>query len=204
MVRNFGEESKDDLFLCGNNYLSLLFCSGCIIFWEMGNRLKEDEKIERTIRSLLKHPQNKRCINCNSLVWHLLYMFSYLFGVCPSLLYGPYTSEIKSINNGSSSAALYQGKQQNPQFVIFCKCMVNYVLDFLLHSRRTVLRKIYEKILKKYICFFVKNLIIFWWKAQFRTFSLTSKCSTLFLTCILCAGTTICLHNLLDICVYKL
>lgn len=91
-------------------------------------------------------------------------MFSYLFGVCPSLLYGPYTSEIKSINNGSSSAALYQGKQQNPQFVIFCKltfelskCMVNYVLDFLLHSRRTVLRKIYEKILKKYICFFCEK-----------------------------------------------
>ncbi|KAL6216912.1 hypothetical protein ACLB2K_010130 [Fragaria x ananassa] len=33
----------------------------------MGNRIREEEKIERIIRSLLKLPENKRCINCNSL-----------------------------------------------------------------------------------------------------------------------------------------
>uniref|UniRef100_A0A7N0TBF8 Arf-GAP domain-containing protein n=1 Tax=Kalanchoe fedtschenkoi TaxID=63787 RepID=A0A7N0TBF8_KALFE len=33
----------------------------------MASRLKEDERNERTIRSLLKLPANKRCINCNSL-----------------------------------------------------------------------------------------------------------------------------------------
>uniref|UniRef100_A0A5B7AP74 Putative ADP-ribosylation factor GTPase-activating protein AGD14 isoform X1 n=1 Tax=Davidia involucrata TaxID=16924 RepID=A0A5B7AP74_DAVIN len=33
----------------------------------MANRLKEDEKNERIIRSLLKLPENRRCINCNSL-----------------------------------------------------------------------------------------------------------------------------------------
>ena len=33
----------------------------------MSNRLKEDEIIERNIRSLLKLPENRRCINCNSL-----------------------------------------------------------------------------------------------------------------------------------------
>ncbi|OMO80489.1 Arf GTPase activating protein [Corchorus olitorius] len=35
----------------------------------MGNKkiITEDEKIERTIRALLKHPENKRCINCNHL-----------------------------------------------------------------------------------------------------------------------------------------
>lgn len=34
----------------------------------MANRVKEDEKNEKIIRSLLKLPENKRCINCNSLV----------------------------------------------------------------------------------------------------------------------------------------
>ncbi|KAA8535004.1 hypothetical protein F0562_030007 [Nyssa sinensis] len=33
----------------------------------MANRVKEDEKNERIIRSLLKLPENRRCINCNSL-----------------------------------------------------------------------------------------------------------------------------------------
>ncbi|KAI9107111.1 hypothetical protein K1719_022639 [Acacia pycnantha] len=33
----------------------------------MGSRMKEDEKIEREIRSLAKLPENRRCINCNSL-----------------------------------------------------------------------------------------------------------------------------------------
>lgn len=33
----------------------------------MANRIKEDEKNERIIRGLLKLPENKRCINCNSL-----------------------------------------------------------------------------------------------------------------------------------------
>lgn len=33
----------------------------------MANR-KEDEKNERIIRNLLKLPDNRRCINCNSLV----------------------------------------------------------------------------------------------------------------------------------------
>lgn len=34
----------------------------------MANRMKEDEKNERIIRGLLKLPENRRCINCNSLV----------------------------------------------------------------------------------------------------------------------------------------
>jgi len=37
----------------------------------MANRLKEDEKNERIIRGLLKHTENRRCINCNSLVLFL-------------------------------------------------------------------------------------------------------------------------------------
>ncbi|KAF7848912.1 hypothetical protein BT93_L1448 [Corymbia citriodora subsp. variegata] len=33
----------------------------------MAPKVKEDEKLERTIRGLLKLPENRRCINCNSL-----------------------------------------------------------------------------------------------------------------------------------------
>lgn len=40
----------------------------------MAGRVKEDEKNERIIRGLLKQPENRRCINCNSLV-----CFSLLF-----------------------------------------------------------------------------------------------------------------------------
>ncbi|KAI3495879.1 hypothetical protein L1887_38226 [Cichorium endivia] len=38
-----------------------------VLIGEMGSRLKEDERNERTIRNLLKLPENRRCINCNSL-----------------------------------------------------------------------------------------------------------------------------------------
>ncbi|KAF3534682.1 hypothetical protein DY000_02036777 [Brassica cretica] len=34
----------------------------------MGSKMKEDERTEKAIRSLLKLSENRRCINCNSLV----------------------------------------------------------------------------------------------------------------------------------------
>lgn len=40
----------------------------------MANR-KEDEKNERIIRNLLKLPDNRRCINCNSLVCSFIRIF---------------------------------------------------------------------------------------------------------------------------------
>lgn len=39
-----------------------------VLFPTMGSRNKEDERTEKAIRSLLKLPENRRCINCNSLV----------------------------------------------------------------------------------------------------------------------------------------
>ncbi|KAJ0953875.1 hypothetical protein HanRHA438_Chr00c42g0857131 [Helianthus annuus] len=54
----------------------------------MGSRLKEDERNERAIRNLLKLPENRRCINCNSLVLishvhaffvsHIVFILNYL------------------------------------------------------------------------------------------------------------------------------
>lgn len=46
----------------------------------MANRVKEDEKNERIIRGLLKLPENRRCINCNSLVCHALLSWSSTIG----------------------------------------------------------------------------------------------------------------------------
>lgn len=46
----------------------------------MASRLKEDEKNERIIRGLLKLPENRRCINCNSLVCFINLMFVHFFG----------------------------------------------------------------------------------------------------------------------------
>lgn len=44
----------------------------------MANRVKEDEKNERIIRGLLKLPENRRCINCNSLVRYFSLLFHQL------------------------------------------------------------------------------------------------------------------------------
>jgi hypothetical protein len=41
---------------------------------EMANRVKEDEKNERIIRGLLKLAENRRCMNCNSLVCYLFFL----------------------------------------------------------------------------------------------------------------------------------
>ena len=41
----------------------------------MANRVKEDEKNERIIRGLLKLRENRRCINCNSLVRFFCFCF---------------------------------------------------------------------------------------------------------------------------------
>lgn len=45
---------------------------------KMTSRMKEDEKNEATVRRLLKLPENKRCINCNSLVCFLRTFYYWL------------------------------------------------------------------------------------------------------------------------------
>lgn len=59
-----------DFMLFWENFDCAIYSIG---FWYieevwMANRLKEDEKNERIIRGLLKLQENRRCINCNSLV----------------------------------------------------------------------------------------------------------------------------------------
>lgn len=67
---------------------------------------KEDEKNERIIRNLLKLPENRRCINCNSLVCCLFFPFQFFllrFYIYILLLYYSYVIGKFSVIYGCDS-----------------------------------------------------------------------------------------------------
>ncbi|KAL3839861.1 hypothetical protein ACJIZ3_024452 [Penstemon smallii] len=65
----------------------------------MANRLKEDEKNERIIRNLLKIPENRRCINCNSLgPQYVCTNFSTFVCTNCSGIHREFTHRVKSIS----------------------------------------------------------------------------------------------------------
>ncbi|KAL0315610.1 UNVERIFIED_CONTAM: putative ADP-ribosylation factor GTPase-activating protein AGD14 [Sesamum radiatum] len=65
----------------------------------MANRLKEDEKNERIIRNLLKLPQNRRCINCNSLgPQYVCTNFSTFVCTTCSGIHREFTHRVKSVS----------------------------------------------------------------------------------------------------------
>lgn len=55
---------KRSLLLCCDNRLQFFLQH----LGKMNSRVREDEKHEMIIRKLLKNTENKRCINCGSLV----------------------------------------------------------------------------------------------------------------------------------------
>ncbi|XVE63579.1 hypothetical protein DITRI_Ditri07aG0031200 [Diplodiscus trichospermus] len=63
------------------------------------NKIKEDEKIERTIRALLKLPENKRCINCNILGPQYV-CTTFLTFVCTTCsgMHREFTHRVKSVS----------------------------------------------------------------------------------------------------------
>ncbi|XVF47941.1 hypothetical protein PTKIN_Ptkin03bG0150000 [Pterospermum kingtungense] len=66
----------------------------------MGNKkIKEDDKIERTIRALLKLPENKRCINCN-LLGPQYVCTTFLTFVCTTCsgIHREFTHRVKSVS----------------------------------------------------------------------------------------------------------
>ncbi|KAL0345305.1 UNVERIFIED_CONTAM: putative ADP-ribosylation factor GTPase-activating protein AGD14 [Sesamum radiatum] len=66
---------------------------------EMANRLKEDEKNERIIRNLLKLPENRRCINCNSLgPQYVCTNFSTFVCTTCSGIHREFTHRVKSVS----------------------------------------------------------------------------------------------------------
>ncbi|KAM7509484.1 hypothetical protein LguiA_019937 [Lonicera macranthoides] len=65
----------------------------------MANRVKEDEKNERIIRSLLKLPENRRCINCNSLgPQYVCTNFSTFVCTTCSGIHREFTHRVKSVS----------------------------------------------------------------------------------------------------------
>ncbi|PIA65178.1 hypothetical protein AQUCO_00100576v1 [Aquilegia coerulea] len=65
----------------------------------MANRLKEDERNEKIIRGLLKLPENRRCINCNSLGPQYVCTNFWTF-VCTTCsgIHREYTHRVKSVS----------------------------------------------------------------------------------------------------------
>lgn len=90
----------------------------------MGNQLKEDEKIERTIRRLLKHPENKRCINCNSLGPQYV-CTTFLTFVCTNCsgVHREFTHRVKSVSmakfNTEEVSALQAGGNERARQIYF-------------------------------------------------------------------------------------
>ncbi|EPS61339.1 hypothetical protein M569_13457, partial [Genlisea aurea] len=65
----------------------------------MANRVKEDEKNEKIIRNLLKLPENRRCINCNSLgPQYVCINFSTFICTTCSGIHREFTHRVKSVS----------------------------------------------------------------------------------------------------------
>ncbi|CAK9317436.1 unnamed protein product [Citrullus colocynthis] len=71
----------------------------------MASRVKEEEKIERTIRNLLKLPENRRCINCNSLGPQYV-CTTFLTFVCTNCsgVHREFTHRVKSVSMAKFTA----------------------------------------------------------------------------------------------------
>ncbi|ESR63819.1 hypothetical protein CICLE_v10010498mg, partial [Citrus x clementina] len=71
----------------------------------MGNKIKEDERIEGIIRGLLKLPENRRCINCNCLGPQYV-CTTFLTFVCTNCsgVHREFTHRVKSISMAKFSA----------------------------------------------------------------------------------------------------
>ncbi|KAM1200737.1 hypothetical protein ACFX2I_016976 [Malus domestica] len=90
----------------------------------MGKGSKEDEKIERTIRSLLKLPENKRCINCNSLGPQYV-CTTFMTFVCTNCsgVHREFTHRVKSVSmakfNAEEVSALQAGGNERVRQIYF-------------------------------------------------------------------------------------
>lgn len=90
----------------------------------MANRLKEDEKNERIIRGLLKLPENRRCVNCNSLgpQYVCVNFWTFICTTC-SGIHREFTHRVKSISMAKFTAqevgALQGGGNQRARVYYF-------------------------------------------------------------------------------------
>ncbi|XP_022755064.1 probable ADP-ribosylation factor GTPase-activating protein AGD14 isoform X2 [Durio zibethinus] len=90
----------------------------------MASRVKEDEKNERIIRGLLKQPENRRCINCNSLGTQYVCTNFWTF-VCTTCsgIHREFTHRVKSVSmskfTSQEVSALQEGGNQHAKGIYF-------------------------------------------------------------------------------------
>ncbi|KAF7150188.1 hypothetical protein RHSIM_Rhsim02G0186900 [Rhododendron simsii] len=90
----------------------------------MSNRMKEEERIERIIRNLLKLPENRRCINCNSLGPQYVCTTFWTF-VCTTCsgVHREFTHRVKSVSmakfNAEEVSALQAGGNERARQIYF-------------------------------------------------------------------------------------
>ncbi|XWS69868.1 hypothetical protein CRYUN_Cryun03dG0000900 [Craigia yunnanensis] len=90
----------------------------------MASRVKEDEKNERIIRGLLKQPENRRCINCNSLGPQYVCTNFWTF-VCTACsgIHREFTHRVKSVSmakfTSQEVSALQEGGNQRAKEIYF-------------------------------------------------------------------------------------
>eukprot|EP00249_Psilotum_nudum_P022311 c28467_g1_i1 orf=141-1706(-) len=90
----------------------------------MGSRLKEDEKNEKIVRSLLKQNANRRCINCNSLgpQYVCLNFWTFVCTTC-SGMHREFTHRVKSVSMSKFTAqevgALQNGGNERAREIYF-------------------------------------------------------------------------------------
>ncbi|XP_039023897.1 probable ADP-ribosylation factor GTPase-activating protein AGD14 isoform X2 [Hibiscus syriacus] len=90
----------------------------------MASRVKEDEKNERIIRGLLKQPENRRCINCNSLgpQYVCTSFWTFVCTMC-SGIHREFTHRVKSVSmakfTSQEVAALQEGGNQRAKEIYF-------------------------------------------------------------------------------------
>ncbi|XP_024029649.1 probable ADP-ribosylation factor GTPase-activating protein AGD14 [Morus notabilis] len=90
----------------------------------MGNRIKEDDRIEKIIRGLLKLPENRRCINCNSLGPQYV-CTTFLTFVCTNCsgVHREFTHRVKSVSVAKFSveevSALQVGGNERARQIYF-------------------------------------------------------------------------------------
>eukprot|EP00249_Psilotum_nudum_P022313 c28467_g3_i2 orf=1039-3261(-) len=90
----------------------------------MGSRLREDEKNEKIVRSLLKQNANRRCINCNSLgpQYVCLNFWTFVCTTC-SGIHREFTHRVKSVSLSKFTAqevsALQNGGNEHAREIYF-------------------------------------------------------------------------------------
>lgn len=90
----------------------------------MVKKVKEEEKIEKIIRGLLKLPENRRCINCNSLGPQYV-CTTFLTFVCTNCsgVHREFTHRVKSVSmakfNAEEASALQAGGNERAREIYF-------------------------------------------------------------------------------------